>query len=90
MTVMHLRADGLFWRATGGEIVALDADASRYFSANPSAALLWERLSDGASLDDLVSAVCERYDVPRAVAETDVTAFLEQLSERGLLERGEP
>ena len=87
MSLIRLRADGLFWRATGGEIVALDADASRYFSANPSAALLWERLSDGASEDDLVDALCARYDVPRAVAEADVTAFLEQMSARGLLER---
>lgn len=90
MSLIRLRADGLFWRESGGEVVALDADSSRYFSANRSAALLWERLSSGASEADLVDALCARYHVPRPVAEADVSAFISQLSERGLLERAEP
>ena len=86
MTMIRLRADSLFWRESGGEIVALDAAASRYFAANPSAAALWERLGDGATEADLVDSLCERYEVPRDIAEADVTAFVEQLSSRGLLE----
>ena len=86
MTVIRLRADNLFWRESGGEIVALDAAVSRYFSANPTAAALWERLGEGATEADLVDTLCERYEVSRDVAEADVTAFLEQLSSRGLLE----
>jgi hypothetical protein len=85
--VIRLRADSLFWRESEGEIVALDAAVSRYFSANPSAATLWKRLVDGATEADLVDALCERYKVPRETAEADVTAFLEQLSSRGLLEQ---
>ncbi|MEA2423218.1 MAG: hypothetical protein QOF55_2317 [Thermoleophilaceae bacterium] len=88
MTLIRLRSDGLFWRESGGEVVALDAAASRYFSANPSATALWKRLGDGATEADLVDSLCERYGVSRDVAEADVTAFLEQLSSRGLLEAG--
>jgi hypothetical protein len=86
MTVLRLRADDVFWREFEGEVVALDAVASRYFAANPSAAALWERLSEGATEADLVDTLCRRYKVSRDVAEADVTAFLEQLSSRGLLE----
>lgn len=87
MTVIRLRRDDLFWRESGGEIVALDAALSRYFSANPTAAELWKRLGDGATEADLVDSLCERYEVSREVAEADVAAFVEQLSSRGLLEQ---
>ena len=86
MTVIRLRSDDLFWRELQGEIVALDAAGSRYVSANASAATLWKRLVEGATEADLVDSLCERFRVSRDVAEADVTAFLEQLSSRGLLE----
>ena len=85
--MIRLRADSLFWRESEGEIVALDAAVSQYFSANPSAATLWKRLVGGATEPDLADALCERYKVSRETAEADVTAFLEELSSRGLLER---
>ena len=85
--MIRLRDDGLFWRESQGEIVALDAEVSRYFGANPSASVLWKRLGDGATEADLADALCERYDVSRETAEADVTAFLEQLSARGLILR---
>jgi hypothetical protein len=86
MTTLRLRSGDLFWRESGGEIVALDADASRYLSANPSAALLWKRLGEGATEAQLVDLLCARYAVTREVAEADVRVFLGELSERGLVE----
>jgi hypothetical protein len=86
MTVIRLRPDSLFWRESGGEIVALDAATSRYFAANPSAAELWRRIRDGATEADLADALRERYGISRDVAKADVTAFVEELSSRGLLE----
>jgi hypothetical protein len=86
MTMIRLRRDDLFWRESGGEIVALDAAVSRYFSANPSAAELWKQLGEGATEADLIETLRERYGVSREVAEADVKAFVEHLSSRGLLE----
>ena len=85
--MIRLRSDGLFWRASGGEVIALDAESSRYYAANPTAATLWERLQDGASEADLADSLCERYAVERDVAEAAVASFLEELESRGLLER---
>ena len=85
MSVLRLRADNVFWRESGGAVVALDADGSRYLLANPSAAELWKRLAGGATEADLIDALCDRFDVPPDAAQRDVAAFLAQLSERGLL-----
>jgi coenzyme PQQ synthesis protein D (PqqD) len=84
--VIRLRTDSVFWREDEGEIIALDAAVARYFSANPSATTLWKRLVDGATEADLTDALSERYKVSRETAETDVRAFLGELSSRGLLE----
>jgi hypothetical protein len=83
---LRLRADNLFWREVQGELVALDADGSRYFATNTSGAVLWKRLREGATEADLVDALCERYKVSREEAEADVAAFVRELSSRGLLE----
>jgi len=85
--VIRLRDEGLFWRESGDEVVALDAEVSRYFAVNPSATVLWKRLGDGASEEELADALCERYGIERDLAEREVKAFLEVLSARGLLER---
>ena len=84
--LLRLRSGDLFWRASGGEVVALDADASRYFSANPTASVLWERLEHGATEEDLVETLRERYGVAEEVAAADVAAFVADLRGRGLLE----
>jgi hypothetical protein len=85
--VIKLRRDSLFWREMEGEIVALDATGSEYFSANATGASLWKRLEQGATQEELVEELCRRYRVEREEAEADVHAFLEQLSAEGLLER---
>ena len=85
MTVLRLKSDNLFWRETDGEVVVLDADASRYLAANPAATTLWKRLGEGATEAELADALCERYSVSREVAEADVKAFVAELSARGLL-----
>lgn len=86
MSVLRLRPGGLFWRESGDDVVVLDTTTSKYVAADGSAALLWKRLAAGATREQLVSALCDHYGVAGEVAERDVSAFVEQLSERGLLE----
>lgn len=85
--MIRLRSEDLFWRAGDDEVIALDVRTSGYYAANSSGAALWSRLEDGASEAQLVETLCERYGVPREVAEADVAAFLEQLSASGMLDR---
>ena len=83
--MIKLRSDDIFWRETKGEIIALDAAASRYFSANATAMTLWPQMEAGTTETALVDTLCRRYEVARDVAEAAVAAFLAQLDERGLL-----
>jgi hypothetical protein len=85
VTVLRLRAAGLTWLETDGELVALDEQAATYLSGNPAATLLWPELAAGATKDDLVEALLDGFEIDRARAEADVEAFVADLQARNLL-----
>lgn len=88
---MHrLRGDALDWRIIEGEIVALDLLTSTYLAVNRSGARLWPLIVQGTDREALVERLVSDYGVATAQATADVGAFLDLLSERGLLEGASP
>jgi hypothetical protein len=85
LTPLQLRRNDLPWQDLDGEIVVLEPRASVYLTMNAAAALLWRRLAEGTSREELVAALVGAYDLPPAHAERDVDRFLDQLREQELL-----
>ena len=83
---LRVRADALEWREVDGEIVALDLRRSVYLAINPSGALLWPALVEGASRDELVTRLSDEAGISAEVASADVDRFLSELAEHGLLD----
>ncbi len=83
---LRIRPDALEWREAEGEIVALDLRTSTYVAINRTGASLWPALIEGASREELVSTLEQRFGLDRARAEGDLDAFLELLRDRDLLE----
>jgi hypothetical protein len=48
--------------------------------------MLWKRLVDGTTRDELVGELVATFGLEHARAQTDVDAFLDDLRSRGLLE----
>lgn len=86
MADVKLKTDAVEWREVEGEIVALDLDSSEYLAINRSGTAIWPLLVDGATREELAAHLAGEYGIDEAVAERDVGAFLDVLSERGLLE----
>ena len=72
-------------RLVGEETVLLDLASGHYFGLDAVGQLIWESVSEGKCLADAVDAIVAEYEVDRSQAEADVTAFANQLIERGLL-----
>jgi hypothetical protein len=87
---VQLRRDGLVWRRAGDELLVLDLSRSEYLSANATGSLVWERLAEGATRDELAQLLVERFAVDEAQARADVDRLLEQLDAQGLLESDAP
>ena len=65
-----------------------NVDFSRIISLNPTAAFLWEKVSglEEFSIDTMVEALLEEYEVEEAIAREDCGLIVERWAEMGLIE----
>ena len=78
----HRRGDRHVYRLIAGEhlLIAIRGDSeASMFALTPSGALLWKRLAEWATREDLVALILENYDVTSERASSDVDEFLDQL-----------
>ena len=61
-------------------------DVPGVIALTESGALLWERLEQGATEDELAQALLAEYEVERGQAESDVRSFVAELRDKGVLE----
>jgi hypothetical protein len=75
----------------GGEqlLVPLGAQVMKLnglITLNATAACVWELLAAERTLDELIAALSERFNVESETARDDVRAFIEEIAGMGLLE----
>lgn len=87
--VLQLSDANIVWRSVENEIVILHRGDWQYLTVNEAGTLLWARLVDGATRDELASLLVAEYGIEGSRARDDVDAFLELLAESGLLAFGE-
>lgn len=82
--------EGFLLREIAGRIVVLPCDASLnlnlMLTLNGTGQFLWEALEKGATTEELVSGLMDRYDVSEELARQDVAAFVEKLAQNDFLE----
>lgn len=80
-----IRADGVLWRHSLGELIALgDGEPVRL---NPTCAVLWEHLAEPATTDELAATLAERFDTEPTAIAADVSTVLDHLADHGLVIR---
>lgn len=83
--ILHLRASNVEWRLVDGDVVVLDLRDERYLFLNHSGAVVWQRLAGGASRDELIAALVDRYQIEANRAERDLDLLLDQLASASML-----
>lgn len=84
-------ADGFVRRTVGDSYMVVPVgtrtrDVPGVIALSESGALLWEKLEQGATEDELVEALLAEYEVEREQAEADVKAFVDELRDKGIIE----
>ena len=86
---MQLKEGYVLREVAGNYIVVAVGDAVKNFNGiinlNESAAFLWKLLSKDVTEEQLVEKLLEEYEVEREMAEKDVKAFLDKLTNAKLL-----
>ena len=79
--VLKKVADSYIVVALGGDIV----DLNTIISLNDTGAFIWKQLENETDKDAVVSALLNEYEVTKEQAEKDVDAFIQKMTEAGLL-----
>ena len=81
--------DGFIMRTVAGETVVLPTggvtDLDMMITLNDTAKFLWERLTVGAEVEELVQALLSEYEVTEEVATRSVNAFVAKLRDGNFL-----
>ena len=79
--------DGVFTADTDYGVALLDEDGNRYWTLNPSAAIVVRTLLDGGTPAAAAQALTEEYKVDLDDASRDVQQLVDELCSAGLVEQ---
>lgn len=68
------------------QIMMMSIEQGKYYALEGTAKAIWQRLTEPTTIGDLVAGLVEDYDVDPAQCQADVTAFLQDMIENGLVE----
>ena len=82
---MRARTEGVTWRTVDAQAVILDLEDSCYLRLNPAGAILWERLQNECTEDDLAEVLVSEFGIGREQADHDARQFVAAVAENNLL-----
>lgn len=71
----------------GDEVIVMHLESGEFFSLRGTAAEIWLLIDNQRSTSDIVKELADQHDAPASAVKDDVTEFLNQLGQAGLLER---
>jgi coenzyme PQQ synthesis protein D (PqqD) len=81
----ELSEPGTVAETIDGEAVVINLERGIYFSIRGVGLAIWTDLLAGSSPEDVVVSLCTRYSTIAARIPADVSAFLDQLTNEGLI-----
>jgi len=84
---MYKQAVELMEAEVGSELVALDPDAGTCFGFNEVATIVWRRLSEPISFDQLRDELLSEYEVSPDQCTKELQELLDEMVSKGLVEQ---
>lgn len=86
---MKIRDGFILREVAGNYIVVAVGEAVKGFNGvinlNETGAFLWRLMEKGSDVEGLTNALLEEYDVEKEIAQADAKAFIDKLTEAGLV-----
>ena len=83
----YVRAVDLLEADIGNELVALEPEAGNCFGFNEVATVVWRKLAEPKSFDELRDSLVADYDVSAEQCSTELKALLDEMKAQGLVEQ---
>lgn len=87
-TKTYTCSDNILETRIDEEIVLLNLDGGLYYGLEPVASRIWELLAEKPrTFDSLIGTLMDEFDVDEALCRQETGAFLDTLTEKGLLKQ---
>ena len=87
MEIRYQQHPDLIAAQMDGETVMLSVTTGKYFALKGIGHFIWEVISQPTSIDEIVDAVSQRFDVDPAQAQNDCEKFVKDLTENNLVNK---
>ena len=89
--VRFIRNREVVSRQIEGELIIVPirrgvGDLNSLYTLNPVGSVLWEFMTEGHSLSEMVQRICEEFEVTKTQAQDDIRQFLDSLLEEKLIQ----
>jgi hypothetical protein len=85
-SVTYVRKPGLHAVEMDGELVMMGQEQGEYYGLRDVAASIWQHLAEPRTTDELCALVADEYDVTAEACHDDVSAFLDELAGKDLIQ----
>lgn len=82
--------DEVLSRTVKGEDLILSLNKGEYFGLEEVGSLIWQKVRETCSIEEIVTAVVDEFDVQRPKAEEDTLSLLKALQAEGLVKIATP
>lgn len=77
--------DAVLHQQLGEETVLLNLTTERYYGLDEVGTRVWQLLREHRTLDPVVAALLDEYDVDETALRTDIVRLLDELADLGLI-----
>jgi len=84
---VYIKKDHVSWRLIEGRAYLVDRDEGELLELNPVGTEIWRALDGSRDIGDIVTHVCQTFDVSRKKAEKDTVRFVERLKNMEIIEK---
>jgi hypothetical protein len=85
MPAFPKRRNGVAAQVADGEAILLDIESGEYFSLNFVGSRIWELCDGSRSTTEIVSVICDEFDVAEDVAAADAREIIDELGKAKLV-----
>ena len=77
--------DSFCARELGEEAILVGEEGDELHCLDEVGTFIWKTIDGKRSLGDILDGVCAEYEVSREIAEKDLTGFISELAEKGIV-----
>lgn len=81
------RGEDYVFNEVDGELVMMNIETGSYASMNETGKSIWELLEEPKTVEFVLKALTEEYDISLEAAQKDVMPFLTQLEEQSIIKK---